>query len=148
MNHTLRPATDSDYTFAFEAKQRALGPHISARWGWQSDVQARFHRQRWAERPWCIIELDGRSIGTVSVERTATEMRFGEFYLLPEHQGRGIGSAVLQGVLAEADASALTVNLEYLKWNPVGSLYKRHGFVVTKENDSHYFLSRPPMNEA
>jgi hypothetical protein len=40
------------------------------------------------------------------------------------------------------------VRREYLKWNPVGSLYLRHGFVRTHEADIHFFLERPPRRAA
>ena len=38
---------------------------------------------------------------------------------------------------------ACRVRLEYLKWNPAGSLYLRNGFVRTHETDIHVFLERP-----
>ena len=140
----LRGTTESDFEFAFEAKRLALGPHIAARWGWDETYQLKLHRQRWSGRPWSIITLDGESIGTLSIKRTEDHVQFGEFYLLPLHQRRGIGTQVLLDIIKYADAEALPIKLEYLKWNPVGSLYKRHGFVVIAENDSHYFLVREP----
>lgn len=145
METTLRPAKSSDLEFSFTAKHQALGPHIAKRWGWDDAFQREFHRKRWVGRPWSIIMLGERPIGTVSVEETESHIRFGEFYLLPAHQGQGIGTKVLQSVLKHADAQALPVKLEYLKWNPVGSLYKRHGFVVVDENEIHYFLVRHPI---
>jgi hypothetical protein len=42
-----------------------------------------------------------------------------------------------------ADERPLPVRLEYLKWNPAGSLYLRNGFVRTHETDIHVFLERP-----
>ena len=144
MRVTLSAATEADYEFAFEAKQQALGPYVAACWGWDDALQWKFHRQRWTERPWFIIVHTGQRIGTVSVARTTTHIQFGEFYLLPRFQNRGLGTEVLQTVLQQADLDGLPVRLEYLKVNPVGSLYRRHGFVVTSENNHHYFLVRAP----
>jgi len=142
MKPTLRSATESDFEFSFEAKRQALGPHVSARWGWDEAYQIELHSKRWSERPWSIIDLNGEPIGTVSIKRNEEHFQFGEFYLLPAFQRRGIGTHVLRSVLEEADNHALPVKLEYLKWNPVGSLYKRHGFEVVAENEIHYFLVR------
>ena len=51
---------------------------------------------------------------------------------LPSRQGRGLGSAILQPVLAEADAEGLPCYLE--SSNPRNiSLYLRHGFTETGE---------------
>jgi GNAT superfamily N-acetyltransferase len=142
VNLTLRAATLADFEFAFEAKHQALGPHITARWKWDEDFQLTLHRKRWSERPWSIIELDGMPIGTLSVEEHPDHIRFGEFYLLPQYQRQGIGSSLLRSVLDRADALSLPVKLEYLQWNPVGSLYLRHGFKLTSQNDTHFFLQR------
>ena len=76
--------------------------------------------------------------------RLATHIQFGEFYLLPPFQNQGIGTEVLQTVLRLADQTGLPIHLEYIKGNPVGSLYERHGFAVVKESSSHYFLVRGP----
>jgi len=144
MKPTLRPATESDFAFAFEAKKEAMGPHISARWGWDENYQLAVHRRRWTEKPWFIISLNGMSIGTVSILEEPNSLRFGEFYLLTRFQHQGLGSMILSQVLEGCDKSNKAVRLEYLKWNPVGSLYKRHGFKVVSENDIHYFMVREP----
>ncbi|MDP2370911.1 GNAT family N-acetyltransferase [Rhodoferax sp.] len=144
MSIRLRPAQESDFDFAFDTKQKALGPYVAARWGWNHARQLAIHRTRWTERPWLIILDDTQPIGTVSIGDAEDHVRFGEFYLLPEHQRKGIGSIILRSTLQNADAHGLPVKLEYLKWNPVGSLYQRHGFIVTSESDTHYFLVRPP----
>lgn len=144
MQISLRTAVPEDYEFSFEAKRQALGPHIAVRWGWNEDIQDALHRKRWSERPWSIIQIEGQAIGTLSVEEKEDHIRFGEFYLLPENQGRGIGSRVLRLVLDRADTLRLPVRLEYLKWNPVASLYLRNGFEVVSKNDIHFFLTREP----
>jgi hypothetical protein len=48
-------------------------------------------------------------------------------------------------VLKRADEAGLPVKLEYLKWNPVASLYQRYGFETTSETDVHYFAVRKPL---
>ena len=144
MRVMLTPAEEADFEFAFEAKRQALGPHVEARWGWDDLFQRELHRKRWSERPWSLIAFADEKVGTVSIARTATHIQFGEFYVLSRFQNQGIGTAVLQAVARGADADGLPIRLEYLKNNPVGSLYKRHGFVLVTENDSHYFLVRNP----
>ena len=145
MEIELRPADQRDFAFAFQAKREALGPHVAARWGWDEAFQLDLHRRRWSERPWFIVLWHGQAIGTVSVEYGEDEGRIGEFYLLPAYQRQGIGSALLRRLLAEAAARSLPPKLEHLKWNPVGTLYRRHGFVVTGENSTHHFLVRQPQ---
>jgi GNAT superfamily N-acetyltransferase len=138
------PETEAALLFAFAAKRAALGPHITARWGWDEARQLVTHRSRFSEKPFRAIVRDGTAIGTLSLLDGGDHLRFGEFYLFPEHHGRGLGTRVLRHCLALADARRLPVRLEHLKWNPVGTLYRRHGFVVTGESEIHWFLERPP----
>jgi RimJ/RimL family protein N-acetyltransferase len=144
MNPTLRAATDRDFEFAFQAKKNALGSHISARWGWDEEYQRSVHKQRWSEKPWFVVMLGDQPIGTVSIHELPELTRFGEFYLLDSFRGQGLGTTILAEFLESCDRSNRSVRLEYLKWNPVGSLYKRHGFEVVSENDIHYFMVREP----
>lgn len=141
-NVDLRPATPDDDGFAFEVKRDAMGPYIAARWGWDEEVQRGFHIQRWAAKPWSIICADGRPVGTVSLHWQPNHLQFGEFYILAVHRRRGIGSRILERSLQQADARGIETRLEFLKWNPVGSLYLRHGFRVIAEDDIHYFAAR------
>ena len=140
----LSKCNETDFDFAFEVKKDALGPCISDRWGWDEDYQLSIHRERWEEKPWFIIYLGENRIGTVSIHELEDSIRFGEFYLLNQYQGKGIGTNVLREFLDGCDQNGSKVKLEYLKWNPVGSLYLRHGSKVISENDIHYFMERIP----
>lgn len=145
MNTILKNCIDSDFEFAFETKKQALGPYIIEKWGWDETYQRKIQNQRWLERPWSLIMLENDPIGTVSIQHLDKKYnRFGEFYILKKYQGRGIGTMVLESFLAECDRDQTWVKLEYLKWNPVGSLYKRNGFKVIDENKIHFFLERKP----
>ena len=114
-----------------------------ARRGWDEGLQLRLHDERFAEKPFSRIVWRSEDIGTVSLMCLADCVRFGEFCLFPAHQRRGIGGAILGHCLALIDAEGVTVRLEYLKWNPVGSLYRRHGFAVIGETDIHWLMERP-----
>ncbi len=137
-------ATDEDFEFSFAVKHAALGPYIVERWGWDEEFQRGVHRTRFDEKPFFRIAMEERSIGMVSLMSSASCIRFGEFYLFPDLHGRGLGTRVLRHCLRLADEIGLPVRLEYLKWNRVGSLYKRHGFQVTGETDIHILMERQP----
>ena len=141
----LRP---EDVEFSFAAKKEALGPHIRIHWPWDEEYQRRVHRQRFSEKPFFRIERRDEPVGTLSWVIQEDHVRFGEFYLFEKFQRAGLGTRILRHVLGSADARHLSVRLEYLKWNPVGSLNLRHGFVRTHEADIHFFLERPPRRAA
>ena len=139
----LLPDTPEAFAFSFLAKVEAMGPHIRARWPWDEEFQKELHRRRLSEKPFYIIQHNDAQLGTLSWMRQPDHFRFGEFYLFERYQGQGHGTRLLTHVLTLADAAMLPVRLEYLKWNPVGRLYRRHGFLQTHENDIHVFLERP-----
>jgi len=129
---------------AFSLKRDALGPHITAKWGWDDPYQRAVHAQRWGSKHFFRIVQDGATVGTVAVDEEHDHVRVGEFYVAPTHQNQGIGTAVLRPILHDAAERRLPVRLECLKWNPALSFYKRHGFVVAGENEIHFFLEKVP----
>ncbi len=140
----LLPKSVEAFRYAFAAKRAALGRYIIERWGWDEALQAQIHQIHFDEKPFFKIMQAGHDAGTLSLMRLGDHIRFGEFYLFPEFQGKGLGTRVLRHCLALADAERMPVRLEHLKWNPVGALYRRHGFEVIGETEVHWFMERPP----
>jgi GNAT superfamily N-acetyltransferase len=140
----LLPKSTDALRYSLEAKRAALGPYIVERWGWDEQFQLQVHRAHFHEKPFFCILHNDHEVGTVSVMRLADHVRFGEFYLFPDSQRRGLGTRILRHCLAQADKESYPVRLEYLKWNPVGSLYRRHGFVVVDETEIHWLMERSP----
>lgn len=145
MDIRIRPVVSEEFDFAFKVKKQAMGEHILAKWEWDEEFQLNLHRTRWSEKPWFVIEIDGTDVGTVSLhDLDENTLRMGEFYLLDDFRNNRLGTAVLGHILETSDIKGQTVVLEALKWNPVRSLYERHGFTVTSENEIHYFMERKP----
>ena len=72
-------------------------------------------------------------------------LQLDEFYLLPSHHRRGLGTRMLRHCLSLADAMNCPTRLRYLKWNPVASLYRRRGFEEVGQTDIHFLMQRPPL---
>ena len=79
-----------------------------------------------------------------STSKIKIENREGEYYLglieiLPEYQGHGVGTAVIQDFLAAAQAHNLPATLHVLKSNdPARKLYERLGFTIVAEEKHKY----------
>jgi ribosomal protein S18 acetylase RimI-like enzyme len=142
MRLVIRPATSNDSSFSYAVKRAALGDYVAQVWGWDETVQQNYHAADWAAHRPDIVELDDIPIGTLEVVEHHDHLYIGEFYLLPQYQRRGIGTELLRRVLTQADAAAVPVRLQFLKVNPVRSLYERHGFEVAGESATHYFAER------
>jgi ribosomal protein S18 acetylase RimI-like enzyme len=143
MNLLLRDALDADQEFAFRVKKAALGAYVDRVWGWDEDFQRRFHARDWEQHRPAIVMRGAEAIGTLDVIAHPDHLYIGEFYLLPEWQRKGLGSQLLQNVVARGSRERLPIRLQFLKINPVRSLYERHGFRIVGENATHYFAECP-----
>ena len=65
-----------------------MGPHIIPKWGWDEDYQLSVQQKRWDEKPWFIILMDDKPIGTVSIHHFESHVRFGEFYCIANFKTR------------------------------------------------------------
>ena len=144
MRIALRPADIGDFDFAFAVKRDAIRSHVEVRWTWDERWQLEHHRKKWESKPWQVLYLEAEPIGTVSIDVQPTHLQFGEFYILAKWRNLGFGTEVMRYALAIGDRERLDTCLEYLKWNPVGSLYKRHGFAIVSESETHYHCEREP----
>ncbi len=88
------------------------------------------------------ILLEGSKIGFVVVKFTANEMSLDHLYIQPEHQGKGIGTAVLNAVFAEADLKSLPVTVGALRESASNRFYQRHGFVKSGETELDIYYVR------
>ncbi len=74
------------------------------------------------------------------LRREADHLRLAHLYIHPQHQGRGVGAAVLAWVFAEAEAAGLPVRVGALRESDSNRFYARHGFVrvAQTEFDNEY----------
>jgi GNAT superfamily N-acetyltransferase len=91
-----------------------------------------------------FITVDGVRVGFIVIHPEADHWLLDHFYILPEHQGKGIGAAVLQDVFANADAQSMPIRLGALRGSDSNRFYQRHGFVQTDEAEWDIYYVRQP----
>jgi ribosomal protein S18 acetylase RimI-like enzyme len=112
----------------------------------QFDAQSRWYREHYARATYEIVLVDGEPAGRLYLHRGETEIRIVDIALLPEHRGNGVGSSLLDNVLAEADASGKRVTIHVERFNPALRLYERLGFTVAEDKGAYLFLERSPTS--
>ena len=142
MTISLRAAAESDDELVFAAfASGRVGDLASLPWTaeekeaflrQQYDAQTIHYRGHYPNAESLVIELDGEPIGRLYVDRAPVELRLMDIALLPEHRGRGIGGAIVGGLIDEARAAGLPVTLHVEAHNPARHLYERLGFVVVE----------------
>lgn len=92
-----------------------------------------------------IVTCEGRAIGRLILHRSGTTIRLSELLVHPEMRGRGIGTALLQAVMATALELGRMVVARVWFDNPALKLFERAGFVDTYETDVDLVMEwRPP----
>jgi ribosomal protein S18 acetylase RimI-like enzyme len=115
---------------------------IEKTWGWDEPWQRTDFDRRFSEYVVSIIEREGRPAGALWLESKPDSIYIVELQVLPEYQGRGIGTAVVRHLIDEASRNGIPVTLSVVAANPRAKLlYERLGFEVT-EFDAPFFRMR------
>ena len=142
---TLRGANPSDSEFAYHAKKAAFKAYVEKVWGWHEDEQLRLHEQRFVAQDFRVINVAGIDVGVVAIAVADDCVKVNQLFLLPEHQGKGIGRACMLQVLDQARDLGLPVRLRVMKVNPRAlAFYQRLGFTHTGETDTHDLMEWRP----
>ncbi|MGW1895165.1 GNAT family N-acetyltransferase [Streptomyces sp. NPDC002004] len=94
------------------------------------------------------IEVGGALAGCVALRPADGAYWLEHFYLAPELQGGGIGSAVLSRLLERCDREHVPTRLNVLQGSSARRLYERHGFTVEAEDEVDVFMVRHPVSAA
>ncbi len=130
--------------------------YASTRWdelaptGWTDEVKLAFLDQQfgfqfhhyatfYADATRTIILSGSDPIGRLYLHHGPTDLRIVDISLLPLFRGQGIGTALLEAVLAEASAHGVTASIHVEAFNPARRLYERLGFTQI-ENKGVYVL--------
>ena len=92
--------------------------------------------------------MNGQPAGRLYVDRGANEIRIVDIALLPEYRNAGIGSGLLDDLLAEAPQAGKPVRIHVEKFNPAMSLYRRLGFVAAGEEGAYDLMRWQPGSSA
>ncbi|MFE9728387.1 GNAT family N-acetyltransferase [Streptomyces sp. NPDC005794] len=141
---SLRPAAPDDIEAMAEIRAVVMRPDLE-RLGRYDEHRVRQRlRDAYAPEHTSVVEVDGAVAGCVALRPSGDGWCLEHFYLTPELQGRGIGTAVLTRLLARTDADGLPVRLNVLQGSAARRLYERHGFVLEREDAVDVFMVRAP----
>jgi ribosomal protein S18 acetylase RimI-like enzyme len=146
----LRPATEADREFLLGLYASTRDAEL-AQVAWEEGAKEAFLEQQFsaqdqhyrANYPGAtldVIEVDGAAAGRLYVYRGEADIRIMDIALAPGFRGRGIGTALLQELMAEARSSGRSLSIHVEMHNPVRSLYDRLGFVPAGEHGIYVLM--------
>jgi len=144
MSLTLEPCTPDDAAHLAELRVLAMRPSL--------ERIGRFDKERARQRLLVnfaaeytrLIKQDGLLAGFLLLRPQDHDLLLDHFYLHPDFQQRGLGSAVIALVLAEADKLGKIIHVGALRGSNANRFYLRHGFVLREvaEFDNYYLRYR------
>ncbi|MFQ6171955.1 GNAT family N-acetyltransferase [Oryzobacter sp. R7] len=152
MTLTSRPTVDGDLPFLLDLYAANRSDEFSLL-GWTPEALRSFLEQQYRARQvaWGltapaaddrVLVRDGCPVGRLVLDRRAEGVRVVDIAVVPEEQGRGIGTTVLRRVLDEAEDARLPVTLHVVAASRARRLYERLGFRTLREDGVHVLMGR------
>src|SRR5262245_35825696 len=151
---TFRPITPDDAEFLYAVYEHARAQELSVV-DWtdsekeaflrsQFGLQHQAYQETYKGGDFLVVLNQGRPVGRLYVIRWEQEIRIVDIALLPEFRNRGIGGAILRGILAEGAHTGKRVTIHVEMFNPALGLYQRLGFRNLGERGVYYFMEWSP----
>jgi ribosomal protein S18 acetylase RimI-like enzyme len=151
MDATLRPITAADDAFLLALYVSVRAPEfavlgmpeaqMTAFLAGQYRLQSHHYATHYDTSRFAIVTVDKQPAGRLLADY-GQEVRIVDISLLPAFRGKGLGTALLETVIAEAGATKCAVSLHVEASNPARRLYERLGFLDTGERHGPYIGMR------
>ena len=138
----LRPASPADYEFARAVHCSGMRWIAERLFGWDDAAQAEKFQGQFVLAEVRIIVVDGREVGYLQAAEEPDALLLKELHIDAPFQNRGIGTAVLQQLFAEAERMGKPMTLGVVKFNPACRLYERLGFRTVGEDAHKFYMHR------
>ena len=141
----IRKADASDSEFVFTVKEAAYREYVEQVWGWDDKYQRERHNIEFTSHDFHIIQFRGIDVGFFITSSASDMLKVNQIYILPEYQGKGIGTACMTRIIDEANLAQKSVVLQVLKINTRGiALYQRLGFTIVGEDSEYFQMEKSP----
>ena len=147
---TLRPIHEDEAEFAFAIYASTREQELAQVPWTQSEkdaflrmqfaAQDRYYRHTFPNASYDLIVADSDLLGRLYVDRGPEAFLVIDLALLPKHRGRGLGTMLLERVLAEAGEARKPVRIHVEQFNPARRLYERLGFRVTEDQGVYLLM--------
>ncbi|MEU2658485.1 GNAT family N-acetyltransferase [Streptomyces sp. NPDC007325] len=144
---SLRPGRAEDVEAVAELRAVVMRPDLERLGRYDPHRVRQRLRDGFSPAYTSIVETrDGALAGCVTLrpDSGGDGLHLEHFYLAPDLQGGGLGTAVLARLLARADAADAVVRLAVLRGSAARRLYERAGFTVEAEDGVDVFMLRRP----
>ena len=153
----LRPIAPEDMSFLRRVYASTRADIASVPWdearkeaflSMQFNAQHTYYHAQFPTADYRIVEVDGRAIGRLYVDRRSDRIHILDITLLPETRGTGLGTRLLQELQEEARQTGRDVTLYVERENVARDLYQRLAFRPIEEQGIHILMEWKSGTEA
>lgn len=146
MEYTFRKCNETDIKFIYELKEKCFKWFVEKIYGWNEQLQIKLTQKEMNEHmaDMNIIQHENTDIGVFTFYYDDNcDACVGMFAILPDYQGKGIGTQILTNVLEEN--KNVRIYLKTYRENPARNLYQRVGFRKYDETETHWLMERQAL---
>ena len=155
---TLRAFAAADHAFVADVYASTREDEMKLATAWndaqkreflhgQFVLQDRHYRLHYPNAEHAVIEQRAQPVGRLVVNAGTSEVRLMDVAILPAFRGRGVGTAILDRLLAFADGYGIPVTLHVEPFNPARRMYVREGFAFVEMRGIYEFMRREPQGQ-
>src|SRR5690349_19145630 len=111
----LRPADAADIDFAWPLYRSLMKPLTLELLRWNEDGQKRTVEESLTSPGAAIVLVDGAAVGWLHVIDGPEAIYLGQLYIVPSSQNRGIGTAIVAGLIDRARSERKSFTLDVMK---------------------------------
>jgi len=147
----LRQATNEDLDFLYTASTEGMRPiHERLNPGEvrdEDEVRVKY-KEKFDPEKIQVIQFGGKDAGRLRVVRSAESIYVGGIQLLPEFQGKGIGTKIFNDLIQESERSDLPIVLEVHEVNEEAKkFYDNLGFIEGEKKENQVVLTYTPKGQ-
>jgi ribosomal protein S18 acetylase RimI-like enzyme len=154
MSISLREATPADKAFLIDVYASTRAEELAlVAWSqdqrqafvkFQFDAQHSYYHEQFPQANFQVILNQGEPVGRLYVLRQEDWIKILDIAVLPHYRGQGIGTTLVQELLAEAADTGKGVQIWIERLNTSLSLFQRLGFSEIKEDGFNCLLECRP----
>ena len=140
MDFDTRRATSLDKGWLYELYCLTMRTHIEKNWGWDEAFQQNGFKTNLHPTKFNIVVVGKSEVGAYLVNEEPDHYWLEMILIVPEWQGRGLGSEIIRRLQVVAEQNDKPIKLSVIKVNLVMEFYTRLGFEVYDQDQAVFKL--------
>ena len=136
LSFELRTAQDGDYDFAERLYLATMKPLLTRLDALDEPELIANFKRLYQPCDVKIIVVEGVDAGWLQISESEREICLYQIHIEPGYRARGIGTELMQDLLAHGRIREKPISLYVVRNNPAKALYERLGFKVVEEDET------------